>query len=109
MYALQCHVLIIEYIEERVLERLVTVNPIDGLDAADSKEQSLSTKLTEDLDCVDPKRFKLYHVDMDCELGYFIAECDLPYRVGSVYYEFFREEEDITEDKEIILMDNNVW
>ena len=37
-----------------------------------------------------------------------MAKCDLSYRIGSVYYEFSREEEEIKEDKDIILMNNRV-
>ena len=67
-------------------------------------EQTLNFN-TDDLDPVDPKRFKLYHVDKDCELGSFMAKCGHHYnRIGSVYYEFFRKEESITADKDIILM-----
>ena len=63
----------------------------------------------DDLDPVDPKRFKLYRVDKNCELGSFMAKCGLHYtRIGSVYYEFFRKEEIITEDKDIILMETKV-
>ena len=60
---------------------------------------------TDDLETVDPKQFKLYDVDENCELGVFMAKCGLHYnRIGSVYYEFSRKEEIITEDKDIILM-----
>ena len=80
----------------------------EDLDAADPKEQKLSTELYEGLDCVDPKRFRPYLVNEKCELGDFMAKCDVPYRIGSVYYEFFRDEEDIKEDKNIILMNDKV-
>ena len=63
---------------------------------------------TDDLEIVDPKQFKLYEVDKNCELGSFMARCGLRYRIGSVYYEFFRKEEIITEDKDIILMKSKV-
>jgi hypothetical protein len=44
-------------------------------------------------------------VDKNYELGFFMAKCGLHYnRIGSVYYEFYRKEEIITEDKDIILM-----
>lgn len=59
---------------------------------------------TDDLETVDSKQFKLYDVDKNCELGFFMAKCGLHYRIGSVYYEFSRKEEIITEDKDIILM-----
>ena len=64
---------------------------------------------TDDLEIVDPEQFKLYEVDKDCELGYFMARCGLHYnRIGSVYYEFVRKQEIITEDKDIILMKSKV-
>ena len=63
---------------------------------------------TEGLEVVDPNRYKLYDVDEQCELGSFMAKCDVPFRIGSIYYEFFREKEDITEDKKIVLQNDNV-
>ena len=64
---------------------------------------------TDDLEIVDPKQFKLYEVDKNCELGSFMAKRGLHYdRIGSVYYEFSRKEEIITEDKDIILMKSKV-
>ena len=64
---------------------------------------------SDDLETVDPKQFKLYVVDNNCELGSFMARCGLHYnRIGSVYYEFSRNEEIITEDKDIILMKDKV-
>ena len=43
-----------------------------------------------------------------CQLISFMKERKLQYRIGSVYYEFSRREEIITEDKDIILMNNKV-
>ena len=57
---------------------------------------------------IDCKHFKVYPVEKKCELSTLIADLNLEYMIGCVYYEFAREEEDILEDKKengVILMD----
>ena len=110
IYTLSCVLIIIDGIIIEQELKYDVINPLttEDLDAADPKEQKFSIELTEGLDHVNFKRFKLYHVDENCDLGSFMAKCDVPYRIGSVYYQFSRDEEDISEDKEIILMNNEV-
>ena len=57
------------------------------------------------LETIESERFKLYPVKEKCELSSLIVKHGLRYRIGCVYYEFARKEEDVSEDKHIILMD----
>lgn len=50
-------------------------------------------------------RFEVYPVKKNCELSSLIVEYDLKYKIGCIYYEFTRREEDVREDKSVILME----
>ena len=64
----------------------------------------LSTKLL--LKRIDPSQlyFTKYHVDRDCSLKKFVNEKDLEFRRGCAFYEFKQYSEDISKDKEVVLM-----
>ena len=62
-------------------------------------------KESENLQHIEEGRFTIYAVDKNCELSSLIVKHNLTYRIGGVYYEFARNEEDVTEDKGVILMD----
>ena len=50
-------------------------------------------------------RFIRLNVNKDCELKTFIEESECTFHRGAAFYEFTRAEEDIEDDKEVILMD----
>ena len=54
---------------------------------------------------IEDDRFIRLNVDKDCELKTFIEESEYTFHRGAAFYEFTREEEDIEDDKEVILMD----
>lgn len=65
----------------------------------------VDTKL-ETLDKVQQQRFDVHDVRNNCGLRSFVEEvCHLRYEARRFFFEFFSEEEDISKDKEIILMD----
>ena len=52
-----------------------------------------------------PEKFKHLHVSRDCSLIELIEDINgLKFRQGCAYFEFTNEEEDITRDKQVILM-----
>ena len=52
------------------------------------------------------ERFRIYNVEEDSKLKSFAEDvCHLHYDPRRFFFEFFSEEEDISKDKEIILMD----
>lgn len=51
------------------------------------------------------ERFRTYDVQEDTNLRSFVEEeCHLHYEPRRIFFEFFSDEEDISKDKEIILM-----
>lgn len=55
---------------------------------------------------VDSGRFQQIKVTEDCELQEFIeSHCKLPFKSGCAFFEFINKEEDISEKKEVLLMD----
>ena len=56
------------------------------------------------LERIESSRFKVYPVTKKIILSSFLVEQSLTFKIGCVYYEFARKEEDISEDKHIILM-----
>ena len=50
-------------------------------------------------------RFKLLHVSEDCDIATLIKNQGFTFQSGGVFYEFTRHKENITEEKEIVLMD----
>ena len=41
----------------------------------------------------------------DCDIATLFKKQDLPFQPGGVFYEFTRSKENITEEKEVVLMD----
>ena len=56
------------------------------------------------LEPIENSRFNVYPVTKNTILSYFLVEKNLTFKIGCFYYEFTRNEEDISEDKHIILM-----
>ena len=50
-------------------------------------------------------RFSVYPVNIDCELREFLEEQQLEFKRGCAFYEFVHDFERISEDQEIILME----
>ena len=62
--------------------------------------------INESLTKVEEGRFRIYNVEEDSSLRPFVEDvCHLHYEPRRFFFEFFNEEEDISKDKEIILMD----
>ena len=51
-----------------------------------------------------PPRFEILDVNKDCELREFIERSDRHFKSGCAFYQFTHEIEDISDDKEIVLM-----
>ena len=51
-----------------------------------------------------PPRFEVLDVNEDCELREFIERSGRPFKRGCALYQFTHEIEDISDDKEIVLM-----
>lgn len=50
-------------------------------------------------------RFKVLHVSEDCDLSTLLRKQGFTFQPGGVFYEFTRSKENITEEKEVVLMD----
>ena len=50
-------------------------------------------------------RFKLLHVSEDCDLATLLRKQGFTLQPGGIFYEFTRSKENITEEKEVVLMD----
>ena len=58
------------------------------------------------LDSVKPERFQVLNVDEDCNLRFFVKSVHgLKYEARRFFFEFVSREEEVTDDKEIILLD----